>query len=125
MTDLERRALLGDRQAQEECTEKWIALPCPICGRKEVLTLHSSKKIYHNYDVECPFNGMFIKLKDWNTRPAPPIGRCWECRYRGECDENGYSICESTGFGVTNWRLLFPLQNGMFPAMGGVPCVRR
>ena len=32
MTDLERRALLGDRQAQEECTEKGIMLPCPFCG---------------------------------------------------------------------------------------------
>ena len=34
MTDLERRALLGDKQAQEECTEKGIVLPCPFCGGK-------------------------------------------------------------------------------------------
>lgn len=32
MTDLERRALLGDRQAQEECTRHGIVLPCPFCG---------------------------------------------------------------------------------------------
>lgn len=32
MTELERRALLGDRQAQEECTRLEIVLPCPFCG---------------------------------------------------------------------------------------------
>lgn len=32
MTELERRAMLGDVQAQEECTEKGIALPCPHCA---------------------------------------------------------------------------------------------
>lgn len=35
MTDLERRALLGDQEAQKECTEKGIALPCPHCGAKD------------------------------------------------------------------------------------------
>ena len=30
--ELIRRALMGDKQAQEECTEKGIALPCPLCG---------------------------------------------------------------------------------------------
>lgn len=87
MTDLERRALLGDRQAQEECTRRGIALPCPICGKKEVLALHSNGKIYHNYTIECVFNGRFVKLKDWNTRPAPPIGRCGECKhwYKQHC----------------------------------------
>ena len=34
MTELERRALLGDRKAQEECTRQGIALPCPCCGEK-------------------------------------------------------------------------------------------
>lgn len=32
MTELERRALLGDKQAQEECTRQGILLPCPFCG---------------------------------------------------------------------------------------------
>ena len=32
MTDLERRALLGDTEAQRECTEKGIVLPCWRCG---------------------------------------------------------------------------------------------
>lgn len=32
MTDLERRALLGDSEAQRECMEKGIVLPCWRCG---------------------------------------------------------------------------------------------
>ena len=32
MTDLERRALLCDRQAQEECTRQGIVLPCQCCS---------------------------------------------------------------------------------------------
>ncbi len=32
MTDLERRALLGDKQAQKDCTKRRIMLPCPFCG---------------------------------------------------------------------------------------------
>lgn len=30
MTELERRALLGDREAQEECARKGILLQCPF-----------------------------------------------------------------------------------------------
>lgn len=30
--ELIRRALLGDQEAQAQCTEKGIALPCPHCG---------------------------------------------------------------------------------------------
>ena len=32
MDDLERRALMGDTEAQRECTEKEIVLGCPKCG---------------------------------------------------------------------------------------------
>ena len=35
MTDLVRRALLGDRGAQKECTAQGIALPCPFCSKKQ------------------------------------------------------------------------------------------
>lgn len=34
MTDLIRRALMGDKQAQNECTAQYIALPCPFCGKE-------------------------------------------------------------------------------------------
>ena len=36
MTELERRALLGDQEAQKECTEQGIVLPCPFCGEANV-----------------------------------------------------------------------------------------
>jgi len=34
MTDKEqiRRALLGDKEAQQECTDRGIVLQCPFCG---------------------------------------------------------------------------------------------
>lgn len=34
MTELERKALLGDPEAQKQCTELGIILPCPFCGSK-------------------------------------------------------------------------------------------
>lgn len=107
MTDIERRALLGDRQAQEECTRKGIVLPCMCCGGKSELR-HSSistdfSEIIDTFFVICkkcgckPFefsdmNLFFTKkgvekaeqlkikaISAWNNRPAPPIGRCGEC----------------------------------------------
>ena len=44
MTDLERRALLGDRQAQEGCTRRGILLPGPFCGgSSEIHELYEKK----------------------------------------------------------------------------------
>ena len=40
MTEIERRALLGDKQAQEECTAKGIVLPCPCCGGNGKIVKH-------------------------------------------------------------------------------------
>lgn len=84
MTDIERRALLGDKQAQEECTEKGILLPCPFCGSKKSKLRHACG----DYFVEClnchgtssVMSTKELVFRDWNTRPAPPIGRCWECK---------------------------------------------
>lgn len=107
MIELERRALLGDRQAQEECTRRRIVLRCPFCGRKDILTLHLNSNIYHNYQSDCVLGGRFVPLSDWNTRPAPPVGRCGECekspdigtktkgmrwcrRFRAEVKPDGY-----------------------------------
>ena len=87
MTDKEliRRALLGDHEAQQECTDKGIAIPCPFCqgdktarryvcgeGFVECLTCHATSSMRSNPDVS---------LKDWNTRPAPTVGRCKDCRW--------------------------------------------
>lgn len=109
MTDLERRALLGDRHAQEECTRKGIVLPCPFCGGKAVL--RSSVSQYGgSYNIRCENRcvvtcGHFRDpaymwrttsrdeaLTTWNTRPAPPIGRCVECKFANT--EDGGLYCE-------------------------------
>lgn len=103
MDNLIRKALLGDEQAQEDCTEKGIALPCPYCGKDDCIfvmdcyTAHgdtcdcnSDKK----NDLTCVCNYLeggcgtqigisrteLEALAKWNTRPAPPIGRCGECK---------------------------------------------
>lgn len=116
MTELERWAMLGDKDAQLECTEKGIVLPCPVCGNM-AYTRNSgidrgrgyinSGDYCTDWVVECSYCGyktnkystellfnrvsgeLSVKGKDgrisaiekWNTRPAPPIGRCEECRH--------------------------------------------
>lgn len=76
MTELERRALLGDARAQEECTRRGIVLPCPFCGNE--------KNIISNWGMfRCWCPNCLAKaedaltrhdaLKAWNTRHAPPI----------------------------------------------------
>lgn len=105
MTNLERRAMLGDRQAQEECTRRGIVLPCPLCAGEVAVNEippHNHKIATHMPDYA---GGCFIEcvcgycvsgddkqdaLARHNTRPAPPIGRCGECAYwdknTGECE---------------------------------------
>lgn len=128
MTDLERRALLGNQQAQEEYTRKGIVLPCMCCGGKSELR-HSSistdfSEIIDTFFVICkkcgckPFefsdmNLFFTKkgvekaeqlkiktISAWNNRPAPPIGRCWECKH-----------LDSTGSKPVCWHTNFPMQS--------------
>ena len=110
MTDLERRALLGDWQAQEEYTNKGLVLSCPYCGN----TLHEKKSksgektwhekrtlLEHPSETGCFMDGLgFVKEKylgKWNTRPAPPIGRCEECAayIDNKCANTGYYKSES------------------------------
>lgn len=93
MTELERRALLGDRQAQEECTEKGIVLACPWCGcdERDMFGLNVYHEQYFYSCEACGCNGPVVfdndtcdypeheALVKWNTRPAPPVGRCGEC----------------------------------------------
>lgn len=95
MTDKEliRKALLGDKQAQEECTAKGIVLPCPFCGGKATMQQDiTGRESYHvvcsNVKDMCNLIAglpMWSEseedaLKVWNTRPAPPVGRCRECK---------------------------------------------
>nr|DAI22068.1 MAG TPA: restriction alleviation protein [Caudoviricetes sp.] len=69
--DIVRRALLGDKKAQEELTEKGKLLPCPFCGNE--------KNIISNWGlwrVWCPIcsgkadDALTRKdaIKAWNNR---------------------------------------------------------
>lgn len=81
--ELIRRALMGDKQVQEECTAKGIALPCPFCGNENNIISN-----WGMFRVWCPHckakseDSLTTRdaLKVWNTRPAPPVGRCGECK---------------------------------------------
>ena len=83
MTELERRALLGDAEAQRECTEKGIVLACPFCGQEKIRILPVCGQGF----IECPkchcttdlVDSVETAINHWNTRPAPPIGRCASC----------------------------------------------
>lgn len=111
--ELIRRALLGDKQAQEECTAKGIALPCPFCGGKATMQQDITGR--ESYHVACSnvkdmcnlIAGLPMwseseedALKSWNTRPAPPIGRCGECRHCVGVGKNQALRCTLNSFGV-------------------------
>lgn len=105
MTDKEliRRALIGDREARDLCTNKGVAIPCPICGKEDCIEildcytaegLKSEGESFRKDSFKCVCN--YLKggcgtstgvsktkqeaLYKWNTRPAPPVGRCGECK---------------------------------------------
>lgn len=108
MTDLERRALLGDAEAQRECTKKGIVLPCWRCGG-EASVYQTSAFGRPLYAVSCKkhYCGAYgcahrteqEAISYWNTRHAPPIGRCGECAayVDNKCMNTGYYKPE-TGF---------------------------
>ncbi len=109
--ELIRRALLGDQKAQEECTEKGIVLPCWRCGgESEIQELHTGGKPIYAVTCKKTYCGAYgcahstqqKAIEYWNTRPAPPVGRCGICsrqKPRGQslfCYVNG--IVHSDGF---------------------------
>ena len=107
--ELIRRALLGDKQAQEECAEKGIALPCPLCrGDVTVTEIPAHKHCIVDLPeyggscfIECnnctyaiSGDDVLDALRTHNARPAPPIGRCGECAAYGVLKDNQ---CAHTG----------------------------
>lgn len=97
MTELERRALMGDKEAQEECTRRRIVLPCPRCGgNATVEELHTGGKPIYAVVCENHFCGAYgcahstteKAISYWNTRPALPVGRCGECANACDVGDN-------------------------------------
>lgn len=103
--ELIRCALMGDKQAQEECTAKGIVLPCPFCGNENNIISN-----WGMFRVWCPHCKAKSEdtlttrdaLKSWNTRPAPPIGRCSVCKRQKIRGQNLFcyvkGIVRSDGF---------------------------
>lgn len=106
MVELERRAILGDTQAQEECTNRGIMLPCPFCGGAAMIDYDTIEPF--EYAVFCGACGVMpitsedkrVAISAWNTRQSPPIGRCGECVRADELDENGWIFCNDMSFGM-------------------------
>lgn len=94
MDELIRRALLGSWEAQQACADKGIVLPCPCCKGEAYTETFFERKGWRTVVgcSECPVSLSTITydteeiaqkkaLKDWNTRPAPTVGRCKDCRW--------------------------------------------
>lgn len=97
--ELIRRALLGDQDAQKQCTEKEIVLPCWRCGgESEIQELHTGGKPIYAVTFKKTYCGAYgcahstqqKAIEYWNTRPAPPIGKCGECKYSREPTKQDY-----------------------------------
>lgn len=129
MTDKEliRRAMIGNEEAQDLCTVKGIAIPCPICGKEsciDILDCYTAEGLdcecqsYRKESFKCVCN--FLKggcgtsigvsktkqeaLEKWNTRPAPPVGRCKDCfHYHSEGPGVGYCSRDDQGRVETNF----------------------
>lgn len=81
--ELIRRALLGDQDAQKQCTEKGIVLPCPFCGSENIVI--SNWGLCRVWCQVCLGKSddqlsQADAIRKWNTRPAPPIEGC--AKYR-------------------------------------------
>lgn len=113
--ELIRRALMGDKQAQEECTEKGIVLPCPFCGDDVTITeIPAHKHCIVNLPeygggcfIECDNctyaisgDDVMDALRTHNARPAPPIGRCGECKYCVGVGKNQALRCTLNSLGI-------------------------
>ena len=78
--DIVRRALLGDKKAQEELTEKGKLLPCPHCGEEasiiknktligDMYGLRCADVNCCGYDKTAEYSDLMVAVADWNTRP--------------------------------------------------------
>lgn len=91
--ELIRCALMGSQEAQKECTEKGIVLICPCCKSDAELITETAnftgepERDFHTVRCKSCFlkTGLYKTQRDalhkWNTRPAPPVGRCGECEF--------------------------------------------
>ncbi len=72
-----------------------IVLPCPFCGSENIVI--SNWGLWRVWCQECLGKSddqlsQADAIKKWNTRPAPPIGRCEDCKWY-ECGKEWYPYC--------------------------------
>ena len=77
--DIMKRALLGNKKAQEELTEKGELLPCPICNNHYLLSGQCTGNMNGFDCIECNLCGvsyitlsspdLYMITKEWNDRP--------------------------------------------------------
>lgn len=113
LKELIHRALMGSREAQQECTEKGIVLPCWRCGgESEIQELHTGGKPIYAVTCKKTYCGAYgcacstqqKAIEYWNTRPAPPVGRCRDCfQYHSEGPGVGYCSLDDQGREETNF----------------------
>lgn len=115
MTVLEQKALLGDKKAQKECSEKGILLPCPMCGKTPTIReYYDTKRGLYNCEVVCCVGVGCTSIKEtsllpkairnWNNRAELPIGRCKDCLYKdiAKVNDKGFLICPASNMEITN-----------------------
>lgn len=110
--ELIRRALLGDQEAQKQCTEKGIVLPCPICHGKIEQSLTGNRFICKQcgFVFYAPISGNYGTdeyiniVHRFNIRSAPQIGRCGECKIKEKAavNDKGFLICPVSGMEITD-----------------------
>lgn len=104
MNDLIRRALLGDRKAQKECTDQGILLTCPFCGAVITKAKGYMGLTYYrcrtcgaiiSFDQPRYNKGLANTDAAWNNRAKPPFGECGTCKMKHL--RNGKGFCEVHG----------------------------
>lgn len=110
MTELERKALLGDYDSQQKCSNEGIVLSCPFCGCKPHIRREGNG--YVMLCASCGAKGPKATIRKWhrnkfiaqsqakslwNMRTDAPIGRCAECKHwdrEGIMAISGYNIAK-------------------------------
>lgn len=76
--DIVRRALLGDKKAQQELTEKGELLPCPFCGSKDI-DYGICIGTLNGFDyIEC--ENCFFEITDISSHNLENIRKKWNNR---------------------------------------------
>lgn len=107
MIDLERRALLGNRRAQEECTRLGILLRCPWCNGTAKIIVCDDEGNCHPDDYENdPWSGLgYFLYHSVTENPNCPIAH-------DEGSQCGCYIYDSRNEAISAWNTLISPQIG-------------